>query len=509
MPPPKTPSEIARAALKLLATRKLPPTPVHYQECYNEIAQLPNVAGFPDGPLRRIALALTARTLEQEEQLNILDTAISRHSWQGVEAALAAFIKAGVSVPASEAARPATPPQPAVDRALLHQLVHLIQALLPALTHDDSGIADQVKGLIQTLADPGTDLRDLHAELEIFSRRLSSTAEEQGEITKALVRLLHLIIENISVLILEDHWLKGQIGALLDTLSRPLSLRHLDEVEQRLQEVIRKQALARERTMEAQVEMRLMLSAFIGQLSKINQSSTTFQGKLEDSARKIEQVQKLEDLAPLMKEMIGATRAMVDDTAKAREQLDTLQQKVVATEVEITKLHLELDNASAMARHDPLTNALNRKGLDEAMQREIASMQRKGTALALSLLDIDNFKKLNDRLGHEVGDVALIHLVKVVQAYMRPIDTLARYGGEEFVILLPDTPLDEALATMARLQRELTKNFFLANNEKVLITFSAGVAQFLPDESQEDVLKRADQAMYLAKRSGKNRVMAG
>jgi diguanylate cyclase len=139
----------------------------------------------------------------------------------------------------------------------------------------------------------------------------------------------------------------------------------------------------------------------------------------------------------------------------------------------------------------------------------MANVRRKETPLSVSLLDIDNFKNLNDRLGHETGDEALIHLVKVVRECLRPQDTLARYGGEEFVILMPDTVLDEAIQAMTRLQRELTKNFFLAGNEKVLITFSAGVAQLAAEESAAEAIKRADQAMYLAKRSGKNRVMAG
>ena len=123
------------------------------------------------------------------------------------------------------------------------------------------------------------------------------------------------------------------------------------------------------------------------------------------------------------------------------------------------------------------------------------------------MLDIDNFKKLNDTLGHATGDQALTHLATVARECMRPQDTLARYGGEEFVILLPDTPLDKGVEAMTRLQRELTKRFFMAGAEKVLITFSAGVAQLVSDESGAEAIKRADQAMYLAKRAGKNRVV--
>lgn len=154
-----------------------------------------------------------------------------------------------------------------------------------------------------------------------------------------------------------------------------------------------------------------------------------------------------------------------------------------------------------------MTGALNRKGLDEAIDREISSVRRKDTPLCMALLDIDNFKKLNDALGHATGDLALAHLATVARECMRPQDSLARYGGEEFVILLPDTPLDRGVEAMTRLQRELTKRFFLAGTEKILITFSAGVAQLAANETGSAAIKRADQAMYLAKRAGKNRVI--
>ena len=252
-----------------------------------------------------------------------------------------------------------------------------------------------------------------------------------------------------------------------------------------------------------------MLAAFIEHLATINESSNVFGDRLEESARQIEQVRTVESMAPLLRNVIDTTRAMAEDTRSAHDRLQTLQEKVQATEAEIGKLHLELDHASALARHDPLTDVLNRKGLDEALTREIAGMRRKEMPLSLALLDIDNFKLLNDRLGHETGDAALVHLVKVARECIRPVDSLARYGGEEFVILMPDTPLDQGIQTMTRLQRTLTKTFFLTGTEKVLITFSAGVAQMTPKETGAETIKRADQAMYLAKRAGKNRVLGG
>jgi len=126
----------------------------------------------------------------------------------------------------------------------------------------------------------------------------------------------------------------------------------------------------------------------------------------------------------------------------------------------------------------------------------------------MALLDLDDFKVLNDRLGHTTGDAALVHLTEVARAAMRPQDQLARYGGEEFVLILPNTTVEQGVQALRRLQRELSAHYFLSNDEHVLMTFSAGVTQLAPDEESAVALQRADQAMYLAKRAGKNRVVA-
>jgi len=254
--------------------------------------------------------------------------------------------------------------------------------------------------------------------------------------------------------------------------------------------------------------MRQMLATFIERLSQMTQSTGSFHGKLVENARQIEQAKTIEEIAPVLKEVVGATRSMAEQSKLAGDELQAMRARADETEAELVKLHKELDRVSAQARHDPLTGALNRKGMDEALDKEVSGMHRKESPLSVALLDIDNFKKLNDTLGHATGDAALAHLAAVARECMRPQDTLARYGGEEFVILMPDTPLDHGVEAMTRLQRELTKRFFLAGAEKVLITFSAGVAQLAANEKGADAIKRADQAMYLAKRAGKNRVLA-
>ena len=506
----KKPFEIARETLKQITARKLVPTPVNYQTIYNEIAGVPNVQPFPEEPLRQIAQSLPVRNPGQEKQRSLLDYAIGQRNWAGVQNALLAY--AGFAVPATADTAPAPPAvaavaSPALTPEFFEQVARLLEYTQPALGADDARFLEQMQLLIKVLRDPATEAYKVKGMLADFSHRLSFAAEDQAEIRLTLLKLLQLIIDNIGELSLDESWLKGQTDALREAAQPPLTLRRLDDVERRLKDVIFKQKDAKGRALQAQEELRQMLATFIARLSQMTESSSAYQGKMEESMRQLEQARKIEEIAPVLKEVISATRLMSSESTGVRDELRAMREKAQATEAELVKLHRELDRVSAQARHDTLTGALNRQGLDEAMNREISTVKRKDTPLSVALLDIDNFKKLNDSKGHETGDAALTHLATVARECMRPQDTLARYGGEEFVILLPDTPLDKGIDAMTRLQRELTKRFFLAGNEKILITFSAGVAQLAAGESGADAIRRADQAMYLAKRAGKNRVI--
>ena len=516
----KTVPELARDTLKQLVVRKLAPTPANYQAIYNEIGGIKAEPPFPVEQLRRISQDLPAKTPGQQKQRSLFEYAITQLNWDGVYNALLAYASftpkaensgfgaMGTSevAPVAQVAASSTA-VPALTADFLEQIARLIEFARPALGSDDARFSEQTQELLRVMREPNADVVRVKQMLSTFGHRVSFAAEDQAEIKSTLLHLLRLIMENISELSIDDRWLKGQVEALMGAATPPLTLRRLDDVERRLRDVMLKQAEAKGRAVEAQKEMRLMLGTFIERLSLITDTTSAYGGKMEENARLIEQATSLEELAPVLKEVVSATRSMANDTLGARNELRGMRERAEATEAEIVKLHMELDRVSAQARHDPLTGALNRKGLDEALNREVSNMRRKETPLCMALLDIDNFKKINDTLGHTTGDQALAHLAQVARDSMRPQDTLARYGGEEFVVMLPDTPLDKGIEAMTRLQRELTKRFFLAGTEKVLITFSAGVAQVGPDEEGAAAIKRADQAMYMAKRAGKNRVL--
>ena len=505
--------EIARDTLRQLTARQLSPTPVNYQAIYNELAGIPNVPPFPEEPLRQIAQALPVKNPGQEKQKGLLEFAIGQRNWEGVQNALLAHAEFGRTEPPPAPATnlslaDATDWAPALTTEFMAQVARLVQHVLPALGSEDARFLDRAEQLMQALREPASQAPHLKNVLADFNYRLAFLAEDQAEIKAALLKLLHLIIENISEWSLDEQWLQGQAEALMEAATPPLTLRRLDEVEHLLKNVIFKQREAKGRALDAQEELRALLATFIDRLSQMTESSSAFHGKMEACVQLLEQARSVEDFTPVLKDVVGATRLMANEARSTRDELRAMREKTQATQDKLSRLHQELDRVSTQVRHDALTGVLNRKGLDETIEREISSAQRKATPLCVALLDVDNFKKINDIKGHTIGDAALQHLVAVTRECLRAQDSLARYGGEEFVILLPDTTLDVGVEIMRRLQRELSTRFFLADSEKFLITFSAGVAQLQPEETGTEAIGRADKAMYLAKRAGKNRVLA-
>lgn len=505
----RSPSEIARETLKQLALRRLSPTPDHYRSLYDEIAGTPSAPAFPVVPLRAILRVLPAQTPAQKRLLTALEKAVEQQSWSQMQSTLVGYANLGLGpVVTVEQEREALAPQAQLPARLAENLARLVDHTLPALGEDDPRLHDMAQQLCAALRLPEPAPAAVERLLADFGHRVSFAAQDQAAVRATLLALLQLVFENIAALCIDDAWLHGQAQALLEASRPPLQLRRLDGVAQRLKDVIHKQTEAREHTLRAQAQMRELLASFIERLARMDESSSSYQQHLEQCAERIGQADRLEDLAPLLEEVIHATRAMALNTRVALGELHELRSHADARHAEIDQLRQELDRASALARHDPLTGALNRKGFDETLGREVARALRQDRPLCVALLDLDDFKTINDRLGHAVGDQALVHLAQVARDALRPQDELARYGGEEFVILLPDTELDEAVQTMRRLQRELTTRYFLQQGERVLITFSAGVSQVRSDNDASDAVRRADQGMYLAKRSGKNRVVA-
>ena len=159
---------------------------------------------------------------------------------------------------------------------------------------------------------------------------------------------------------------------------------------------------------------------------------------------------------------------------------------------------------------DALTGAINRKAISLLLDHSFENMMRYSQGYSIAMLDIDNFKAINDTYGHSIGDQVLKHISKFLKNNLRRSDCAGRYGGEEFLILLPDTNVDTALAVLQVAREDFINTGILLADTSLHITFSAGVSQVLEeDEDAWAAVKRADDALYQAKESGRNRIIKG
>jgi len=158
-----------------------------------------------------------------------------------------------------------------------------------------------------------------------------------------------------------------------------------------------------------------------------------------------------------------------------------------------------------LSRHDPLTGLLNRRAMDELLVQEEQRTRRLSGRLAVLMIDIDHFKRLNDSLGHAVGDRALQHLAAVMGAQLREIDHLARWGGEEFLAVLPATTGAEAQALAERLCERVRSLPLVHEGQRLPLSTSVGVADWQgPQDSLAALVARADAGLYAAKREGRD-----
>jgi diguanylate cyclase (GGDEF)-like protein len=174
---------------------------------------------------------------------------------------------------------------------------------------------------------------------------------------------------------------------------------------------------------------------------------------------------------------------------------------IMAAKLENTQAALE-----ELATHDTLTDVYNRREFFSRLNGEIKRSLRYSHTFSLMILDLDDFKNVNDTYGHQAGDKVLNTIAAVIRQEVRPEDILARYGGDEFGLILPETPIANALKLAERIQSAVTaQDITLAEKKTVKIGLSAGAAEFPKDgESPEDLISVADRSLYAAKRAGKD-----
>ena len=504
------PTEVARETLRRLAMRRIAPTPDNYQTLYQEIVGAPSTQADPNTPSAATALAglvmdLNLQYPELTSSVETLNQSIRKSDWTQCRKQLGQITRQ-LKQQSEGGGNTRTQSE---DLTLLRDLLAktLEFGVVTQLSHSPR-LAEKAQQLATAVreANSASSLRNAASGLKSLWVSVEMQASDTHDQQETLKRILLLLVENIGELLDDDTWLRGQLDMVQEVIAGPLLIQSLQEAEKRLKEVIYKQSMVKHGLREATATLKATMTTFVSRMSDAVAANDEYQGKI---ASHIEQISKTEDVLELnriLENLLEETRVAQTNTRRAHDQLTLERDIALQAEGRIKELETQLAQMSTLVREDPLTRSLNRRGLDDEFAREASRADRYKAPFCLAVLDIDNFKALNDLRGHQTGDEALIHLVKVAKEDLRLTDHIARLGGEEFLIILPNTPLDEAAKIITRLQRSLTKKYFLDNNERVLITFSAGVTERAFGEAQDAAIARADAAMYEAKQTGKNRV---
>ena len=315
---------------------------------------------------------------------------------------------------------------------LREAFVFTLETVVVAQLEDETEFVAQAKAFAAAVREATTlkSIQALLADIKRFAFSLEFIIKDRAELRAGLLRLLQLMIDNIGELVIDDHWMSGQIEIVREIIAQPMNLRLIHDTEQRLKEISFKQGQLKHSLVETKEALKQMLTGFVDHLADFADSTSDYHDKIEHCLEKIGQADDIAQLEDVLGETIREMRAIQLNAQRSRDDLRATRERVAKAEQRISELQDELDKASLLVRHDQLTGTLNRRGLDEIYENEVARAKRRRTPLCLALLDIDNFKRLNDSFGHDVGDAALIHLVSVVRETLRPQDTLARFGGE-------------------------------------------------------------------------------
>jgi diguanylate cyclase len=533
--PGATPAQVAKGALRRLAMAKLEPTPENYAKAYAEEAGLAAPAATPDakalGPLWATLVERITHGLERggkqwtsarkkESLQRVLDSSrgdLGRlqqrlqalvSAWEGDHAADPSADDDGVAMAAPSPAEPATP---ADWQPLVAGLEGTLRSALPADEPRAVEIADRLAAAADAVAAEGITSGRL-AEIEALCDAARRFFGHRHHLVAELGTLVRELSGSLAELAEDESWAQGQCESLAARLGEGLSVRSVRAAGVLLAETRQHQQRVRDERNAARDALKALIHRMLAEVGELGATTGRFHDNVGRHAAAIASADSLPSLAGVVRELVEESRAVQTLVSQAQQRLHEEHTKASELETRVRALEGELRRLSDEVSTDALTQVANRRGLMQAFEAESArAIRAEGgenaapATLAIGLIDIDNFKKLNDTLGHAAGDVALKTLAAAVRERLRPADHLARFGGEEFVVLLPATALAEAQQALTRLQRSLSEALFLHEGREVFVTFSAGVTAWRGGEALEAALERADEALYEAKRSGKNR----
>lgn len=223
-----------------------------------------------------------------------------------------------------------------------------------------------------------------------------------------------------------------------------------------------------------------------------------------------DELQKMDAAAsdPSLRDSLAQEITSLESThGELSERLDKARTYIQTMETNSNWLSLELNRVRLLSLTDELTNLANRRAFLRRLDDEVGRAQRYGHSVTITMIDLDYFKRINDKFGHAAGDEVLKNYADSIRSAFRQSDLIARYGGEEFVVLMPNTNLDGAIKALNKIGEIVTNGHWnFQGSDLPLPTFSAGVAVYQSGETPAAFVERADNALYKAKKMGRDRV---
>jgi diguanylate cyclase len=393
-----------------------------------------------------------------------------------------------------------------------HMASSFEQTLRAALPRDDATaatVARELDAQAQRWRGAGADSA-LAAEVEATCAQARRVFLQRHHLVDELGKLVRALSEGLTDLAEDESWARGQAEAMRASLEgESLSVRGVRAAADMLTQTRLQQQRLRGERDRARGALRALVESLSSELQALGGQTGRFSDELTRCTEDLEHADSREQMTSVLHQMLTASRSVQTEVADASARISASRVQADELNSRVRELEGELQRLSEEVSTDALTQVANRRGLAQAFDVESARSQREGRPLAIGLIDIDNFKKLNDSLGHGAGDVALKTLAAQVRAALRPVDHVARFGGEEFVVLLPGSALAAAQEALTRVQRSLSMSLFMHEGREVFVTFSAGVTLWQNGEPLGSSLERADSALYEAKRTGKNRTCIG
>jgi diguanylate cyclase len=526
-----TPAALAKGALRRLAQAQLEPTPENFAKAYADESGQPPAANEArtNGPAWAALVERLARNLarggkqwtgarRKESLQRVLDGSRSDAGrlLQRLQSLMQAWESDQPSDPAATGIE--DPPLPATAAAaadlanwppLVQSLEATVRVALGSAEPRAADLASQLAALAASISEEGAQPAHVAAVAEVC-QQAGRLLGHGHRLVAQLTELCRSLTGGLAEMSEDDSWVRGQCERLEQSLQGEPSLRDLRSAAVLLADTRQRQQQVKDERRAARDALKQLIQDMLLEVGELGEHTGRFQQATAAHAEAIARADSLESLASLVKELLQDAHTVQVAVARSQEKLQADRTQALELEARVLELEGELRRLSEEVSTDLLTQVANRRGLMQAFEAESARAAREpAQLLAVGLIDIDNFKKLNDTLGHAAGDVALKNLAAAVKERLRPVDHLARFGGEEFVVLLPGTRVEEAQQALTRLQRSLTEALFLHEGREVFVTFSAGVTAWRSGEALQPALERADEALYEAKRTGKNRTCAG